>query len=215
MSSWKFWDDFYYLTNLVEDYRKNRDPAFLIRFILQNHEAMQSPQIGRLFLDMLSGQLSPLEHRVTSTNEIRERAVNLVLFYMGQGLNKSNAFSQAGTHLNKASDTVKGYFNSWVNQQLVHRWNGSVTKDEFWSNIEKYARSDAAFSDGRLIIDEELANRAIARHPGMGIAQYRQIVTALYEKGKAITYPDPWDEAKADALLDLKIKPLNYDDSGE
>ncbi len=215
MSSWDFWDDLPLLTNMIEAYRRDRDPAPLIRFIKFNPEAMRSPQIGRLFLDILSGRLPPLEHRAGSTSEIRERAINLVLFYMGRGLNKTNAFSQAGHVLSKTSDTIRGYLNTWVKQQITQQLGGGITTKEFWDNLEKHTRDMHAFYDGRVIIDEALAQQRVARYPDMPIKEYRQIIIDLYEKGKPVDYGDPWEAAKIEALLDLETQRLKDDKNRE
>lgn len=215
MSSWDFWDDLPYLTKMIDAYRRDGDPAPLIRFITLNPEAMRSPQIGRLFLDILSGRLQPLNHRAGSTSEIRERAINLVLFYMGRGLNKTNAFSQAGNVLNKDSRTISGYLNSWVHQQITQKFDGVITKTEFWHNIEKYTRDMPAFYDGRVINDDELAQKHVARYPDMPIKKYRQIIIDLYEKGKPVDYGAPWESAKKEALLELENQRLKDDKNRE
>lgn len=217
MSSWDFWDNLPHLTKMIEVYRRDRDPAPLIRFIKFNPEAMRSPQIGRLFLDILSGRLPPLDHRAGSTSEIRERAINLVLFYIGQDLGKTNAFSQAGYVLNKTSDTIRGYLNTWVKQRITQQLGGGITTKEFWDNLEKHTRDMHAFYDGRVIIDEELARKGAARagYPDMPIKEYRQIITELYEKGKPVDNGDPWEAAKIEALLDLENQRLKDDKNRE
>lgn len=217
MSSWDFWDDLPILTNMIEAYRRDRDPAPLIRFIELNHEAMRSPQIGRLFLDILSGKLPPLNNREVCTTEIRERAVELVIFYIGQGLNRSNAYSQAGKKIGKSSDTIRGYVKTWISRRLSEKWNGAVTLQEFWSNPEKYTQHSPAFHSGKTMIDDELARKAVTRagYPDMSIKEYRQIITDLYEKGKPTEYGDPWENAKREWSRRLKLESSKDNEYGE
>jgi hypothetical protein len=231
MSSWDFWDDLPILTNMIEAYRRDRDPAQLIRFIELNHEAMRSPQIGRLFLDILSGRLPPLNNREVSTTEIRERAVDLVFFYVGQGLNKSNAYTQAAKHLPKTNkysragksqkhisgDTVKGYVKRWIEKRLSEKWNGTITLKEFWENPEKYTQHGPAFYHGKTMIDDELAQKAVIRAgcPDMSIKEYRQIINDLYENGKPVDYGEPWEAAKKEARLALESQRFNAEKNRE
>lgn len=207
MSSWDFWDDFPLLTNMIESYRKDRDPAPLIGFIKLNPEAMRSPQIGRLFLDMLSGRLPKIKNRNKSTSVISERAVELVFFYVGQGLGRSNAYSQAARHLGYGDESsIRGFVKTWVKNHLSKKWNGAITLKEFWGNPEKYTGHIAAFFDGKKMVDDELARNAVllAGYPDMPIKEYRQIITNIYEKGVQKDFGDPWDAAKNDWLDSLK-----------
>lgn len=211
MASWDFWANFPLLTKMVEDYRKGRDPAPLTRFIELNPEAMCSPAIGKLFLDMLNNNL-PMKKKPETTKEVRVRAVDLVFFYVGQGLDRSYAYSQAAGHLGYGDESsVRDFVKTWIEQRLSEKWNGAITLKEFWSNPEKYTQHSAAFHDGKTMIDDELARKAVIRAgcPDMSIKEYRKILNNLYEKGTPLDCGDPWEAAKKEAMLALESQRFN------
>ncbi|MBU2112186.1 MAG: hypothetical protein KKE94_00270 [Gammaproteobacteria bacterium] len=214
-----------HLEDMVEAYRKNRDPAPLTRLITLDPDAMQAPAIGRLFLDMINDNL-PKFKKPNSTYEARERAVELVLFYLGQGLNKSNAYIQAGKILNKSGDTVKGYINDWLNAlsvapsklEDISKECKSFKDGRLFINgelaqlkLETAAGGYGAFIDGKAMVDDELAMQEIASLPHRDIAWYRKAITDLYEKQKPIAFNDPWEAQEKVWLLTQELKQLKDD----
>jgi len=210
-----YWDDDY-INDVVKAYRKDRDPAQLSKLIMLDPDAMQAPAIGRLFLDMINNKL-PFKKKPKSTEDVRVRAVSLVVFYIGQGLNRSNAYPQAGFQLKKSGDTIKGYFEDWLKDFTVKGWPYDViTEAEFWSDPEKYLAHDfalkMAFADGRLMTDEKLAT---ATFPDRDIRLYRQFIRDMYENQKPFELCDPWEAREKLWLLNFELEYLEDDEDRE
>lgn len=205
-----YWHDDH-LEETVEAYRSSRDPAPLTRLILTDPDAMLAPAIGRLFLDIINGRLPKLTHRASSTSDIRARAKQLVIFYLGQGLKKTKAFEVAGLILKKSGDRIEDYINDWLKDFTLWGWPDDViTETEFWANPEKYLGETLAFRDGRAMIDDELARNEIARLPHMDVAWYRKALTDSYENQKPFEC-DPWETKEKIWLLEQELKHLKDD----
>lgn len=207
-----YWHD-EHLEDMVEAYRKNRDPAPLTRLINFDYDAMQAPAIGRLFLDIINGRLPPLEHRPESTSEIRERAIELVFFYLGSNIKKTKAYAAAGLILGKSGDTIKGYMNDWLKEFTVWGWpDDAITKSDFWADTEKYLveslryRSAAsAFLDGKAMVDDDLAKSELSGLSHRDIDWYRNSLKNLHEKQKPIEFDDPWELQEKLWLIRLEL----------
>lgn len=154
-----YWHDDY-LEELVENYRKNRDPEPLTNLIHSDVDAMSAPAIGRLFLDMINGELPKIVNRPNSTAGTRKKSIELVQFYLGMNYKKTRVFMEVGEKLFKSTDTIKGYVNDWLEGIIQIDFSYEcIDKSDFWKSPEKYLGNTAAFNDGRLMIDDQLAKK--------------------------------------------------------
>lgn len=203
------WDE-EYIEKIVELYRLNRDPAELTGLIHSNVDAMSSPAIGRLFLDMINGRLPNLEHRASSTATIRDRAVQLVIFYLGSNLPRTKAYAAAGKILNKHADTIRDYFKDWLKSMMVYSAWDIKDESDFFANPEPFVIAapgiayDIAFYDGRSLIDDELALKH--KPDRFTLADWRKWITASYQEHSDIPVRDPWDEIEEMKWIKLDIE---------
>jgi len=207
-----YWND-ENIEEIVDSYRNSRDPFALTQLIQEDYKVMQSPAIGRLFLDIINGKLPPLNHRAESTSEIRAKAVSLVIFYLGSGVKKTKAYAAAGKVLGKSGDTIEGYFNDWLKIKLVWGFQDAISKQEFWDDCESFIGDFTEFIDGKAMVVDSLAESV--KPKVMNIDRYRKELSAHYENSKINNFQDPWLLAQQVGLLNAQLIFLKDDDSGE
>lgn len=204
-----YWHD-EYLKELVEDYRKNRDPTPLTNLIHQDVGVMSAPVVGRLFLDMINGNLEPLSNCPNSTTMIRKKAVELVQFYLGMDYKKTLAYKEVGDTLFKSEDTIRGYVNDWLTGIVEIGFSYQcIDKKDFWKSPEKYLAQTIPFSDGREMIDDQLAMEAIANYPKLDIESYRKLIKAQYTTIDTAKPQDPWEAIEGTWPFNLALAELN------
>lgn len=196
---------------LVAKYRLDRDPELLTRLISHDIFVMASPAVGRLFLDLINEKLPPPTGRPNSTVIVRSIAVRLVIFYLGQNIKKTKAFAAAGKVLNKSFDTIKGYFEDWVDGTATIDWVIDRPDDipnakSFWKEPARYLQTNEAYIDGKAMLDDDLANQMKSENES--IDWFRQTLLGWYEpKGLnldsefEIESKDPWDRLEAHAKM--------------
>ena len=204
---------------LVAKYRSDRDPYLLTRFISQDVFAMSTPAIGRLFLDLINENLPPASGRPKSTVIVRSLAVRLVLFYLGQNIKKTKAFAAAGKVLSKSFDTIKGYFEDWVEGKETLDWAVERPKNIpnpklFWKEPAKYLQMNEAFMHGKAMSDDELANKM--KNEDESISWFRDCLRGWYEEVNFrsevdIDSEDPWERVEAQAMLCFKRKEWDWE----
>ncbi|MCQ8879128.1 hypothetical protein NQT69_14045 [Pseudoalteromonas shioyasakiensis] len=201
-----------HIQDLVDDYRRNRDSVPLTKLIHLDPDVMQSPFIGRLFLEMLNDKLPKLSHRPNSTHEIRKQAVELVHFYLGSNVKKTKAFDTTGKILNKSSDTIKGYINDWLKTFVLNWTEEIISEKDFWDKPEKYIGNTVAFQDGKIIRSDDYAKQELQKyHTNKSIECFRQEIKEFYEINTPEILIDPWKRAAELQMLDLELKNMPDD----